>query len=135
MIHRESAEQIAVIRWAALQPVAGPGIQPGSRVGDYLFAIPNGGRRNAREAARLRAEGVRPGVHDLFLPIPREDAHGLWIEMKAPPGYPSRTTPEQRRWADRMLEAGYAVAVCGGADEAIGRIGTYLRLRARSLQA
>ena len=42
-----------------------------------IFAIPNGGQRNAATGARLKAEGVVPGVPDLFIP-----AWGLFIEMK-----------------------------------------------------
>ena len=37
---------------------------------DLLFAIPNGGLRNRATAARLRAEGVKRGVSDLFLRWP-----------------------------------------------------------------
>lgn len=31
-----------------------------------VFAVPNGGRRNGREAARLKLQGVTPGVSDLI---------------------------------------------------------------------
>ena len=34
-----------------------------------LYAVPNGGYRNAREAARFKAEGVRSGVPDLCLAV------------------------------------------------------------------
>ena len=48
-----------------------------------LFAIPNGGKRNAREAKRMQLEGVVAGVADLFLAVPCGKYHGLFIEMKA----------------------------------------------------
>ena len=48
-----------------------------------LIAIPNGGKRNPREAGRLKAQGVKAGVSDLLLPFSSQGAHGLWIEMKA----------------------------------------------------
>jgi len=48
------------------------------------FAIPNGGKRDAITAGRLKAEGVKAGVPDLMLPIARGEYHGLFIEMKRP---------------------------------------------------
>ena len=32
-----------------------------------LFAVPNGGKRNPREAVRLKKQGVTPGISDLIL--------------------------------------------------------------------
>lgn len=52
-------------------------------------AIPNGGTRNKIEAAKLKAEGVRSGVPDVFLPIPKKSYHGLYIEFKAGKNKPS----------------------------------------------
>ena len=127
MIHRESAEQIALMQWAALQPIQGADILAGSTVADYLIAIPNGGRRNAREAARMRREGVKAGVFDLFLPLARHECHGLWVEMKAPRPGASGATPLQRAWGLRMRQANYEAVVCYGADEAIQAIKRYLR--------
>lgn len=46
-----------------------------------IFAIPNGGARSPTTAARLKAEGVVPGIPDLFVP-----AWGLWVEMKRQKG-------------------------------------------------
>ncbi len=101
----EHEHQKALIRWAsrAYLPAA-PDIPPGATVAAYLLAIPNGGQRSPREAARLRAEGVKAGVSDLLLPIPRNGNAGLWIELKAPKKKP---TPAQREWLDRMNQAGY----------------------------
>ena len=41
----------------------------------WLHAIPNGGNRSAVTGARLKAEGVKRGIPDLFLPftIPMPD--------------------------------------------------------------
>jgi len=47
-----------------------------------LFAIPNGGARDARTAGSLKMEGVRKGVRDVFFACARAGAHGLFIEMK-----------------------------------------------------
>ena len=92
-------------------------IEPGATVADYLIAVPNGGLRNPIEAALLRAEGAKAGVSDLLLPIARQGAHGLWIEMKRPGGG-GRETDAQRAWRSRMERAGYRAIVCHGWDEA-----------------
>jgi hypothetical protein len=44
-----------------------------------MFAIPNGGSRDKREAANLKAEGVKSGVPDVFLPVPRHNYLVLFI--------------------------------------------------------
>ena len=69
--------------WAKSQPsaVAIPELK-------WVHAIPNGGSRGStkREAqivgGRMKAEGVKSGVSDLFVPIPRHGLFGLYIEMK-----------------------------------------------------
>lgn len=59
-----------------------------------FHAIPNGGFRHKSEAAKLKAEGVRSGIPDTFLPVSRQFGyrineetrtgmyHGLYIEFK-----------------------------------------------------
>lgn len=79
------------------------------------FAIPNGGHRSKREAGRLKAEGVRAGVSDIFAAIPSGTCHGLFLEMKSMTGFPSR---EQKEWLAESADEGYAAACCRGANEA-----------------
>lgn len=123
----ESREQRALIDWAQLARIpAAPDVEQGARVADYLFAIPNGGRRSYVTAAILKAEGVKAGVHDLLLPLARQGRHGLWLEMKSATGTMSKP---QREWRDRMLRAGYACATCRSADEARAVIGEYLGMQ------
>lgn len=83
---------------------------------DRTFAIPNGGGRSKREAGRLKAEGVRAGVSDIFVSVARGSRHGLYIEMKSLIGVASR---EQKDWIAQSLAEGYAAAVTRGADEAL----------------
>ena len=74
-----------------------------------LMAIPNGGHRGKAAAGKIRAEGAKPGVPDLFLPVARRGQHGLWIELKKAGGSPS---PEQLDWLLYLHHAGYAAHIC-----------------------
>ena len=72
MQHIEHKHQVALIHWSRhVQLAEAADVKPGSKIADYLLAIPNGGRRDQREAVRLKAEGVKPGVSDLLLPLRR----------------------------------------------------------------
>jgi hypothetical protein len=72
-----------------------------------LFAIPNGGQRHPAVAAKLRAEGVRPGVPDLCLPVASRGYHGCWLELKVGR---NRPTVHQIAWCDALREQGHFVA-------------------------
>lgn len=78
----------------------------------WIFAVPNGGSRTPATAARLKAEGVSPGVPDLFIP-----AWGLWVEMKRAKG--SKVSAEQKDWHRYLETCGYRVIVCHGCADAI----------------
>ncbi len=94
---------------------------------DFLHAIPNGGARSKAEAGRLRAEGVKAGVSDLFVAIPTADYCGLYLEMKAPRPMRSSVTDAQSAWIERARMAGYAAEVAHGTAEALDIINRYLR--------
>lgn len=79
--------------------------------GVRIFAIPNGGKRGLREAARLKLDGVSAGVPDLYVPEWR-----LWIEMKRSKG--GRVDPAQKDWHEYLRSIGDTVIVCAGEDDA-----------------
>lgn len=101
-----------------------------------LFAVPNGGQRNKIVAARMKAEGVKPGVPDIAWPIARGGYHALFIEMKRMKPRRTKTkglqmdrtkpTPEQRRWMDGLTAAGNLCVICWSAEEAWQAITEYL---------
>lgn len=124
MNHLEHQHQVALILWAyrARLPESAD-VEPGSRVGDFLLAIPNGGRRDVREAQRLKAEGVKPGVSDLLLPLRRHGYAGLWTELKAPGKKP---TDLQWAWIDRMRRAGYMAEYRDNWPDAAALIAAYV---------
>ena len=117
-------EQRALIQWANLQAIPpAPDVTPGAKVADYLYAIPNGGKRSRIEAAIMQGEGVKAGVHDLHLPLAREGSIGLWIEMKAGKG---KLTESQADWREQMLLAGHQCVTCWTWESAVHHIKEYL---------
>lgn len=114
----EEQDQIALIQWFDLwapKPLRG-----------RLVAIPNGGYRLGRTAARLKAQGVRAGFPDLFLPVSRQGFHGLLIELKRRVG--GRTSTVQHDWQAFLTDSGYCVVQCAGFDAAAIGIAHYLGL-------
>ena len=64
-----------------------------------FFAVGNGGARNVWTAKIMKDEGVRAGVSDLILLIPRHGYAGLLIETKTPDGKQSESQKEFERLA------------------------------------
>lgn len=90
---------------------------------NVLFAVPNGGMRSVKTAARLKAEGVRAGIPDLVLAVPRDPYHGLFIEMKQGKG---RLSPAQAATLSILEQQGYATVVPYGFEAAQMAITDYL---------
>lgn len=88
-----------------------------------LFAVPNGGMRNRVVAAKLKAEGVRAGIPDMMLAVPRDRFHGLFIEHKVAPNKASKTQIEV---IAELREQEYLVAVSFSYDETVQCISSYL---------
>lgn len=107
--------------WAYAHKAAGVDIR-------LLHAIPNGGHRHAAVAGKMKAEGVRAGVADYFLAVPRGDFHGLYLELKSGgPGIPrGKLSPEQKEFARLVSVQGYDFRVAHGTDEAVLAVQTYL---------
>ena len=128
----EHDEQVALFYWAELNSNKIPSLK-------LLMAIPNGasyggggGRWNI--AKRMKDEGVKKGVPDIFLPVPMTYLNegqvvgmkaGLWIEMKAGK---NKTSPDQDWWIGKLRDMGYRVEVCYSAEDAIKIIKEYLDL-------
>ena len=131
----ESAHQKAVFAWAALNLDKYPMLA-------FMHAIPNGGKRDAMTAARMKAEGVRAGVPDIFLPWPVYDdtwfnidekgnvtggkwSHGLYIEMKTKGG---KISDNQKIFIDYLNNNNYEVVICYDYKSAITEIESYLNV-------
>ena len=81
--------------------------------------------RDAVEAKHLKQQGVKSGVPDLCLPVPRGQYHGLYIEMKTESGH---TSDEQEWWGERLQAQGYVWRVCHGWQAAVAVLEWYLQL-------
>lgn len=121
LVPTEHQEQAAVISWWH----AAHGLY---RLQIFaLFAVPNGGARDAITGSLLKAEGVRPGTPDLILAAPTPAFSGLFIEMKKVGG--AKPSPEQEAFIAYLLSAGYSASVHYGAASAIKEIEDYLSAR------
>lgn len=94
---------------------------------ELLHAIPNGGLRRKATAGKLKAEGVKAGVPDLFLPLPNFSKRlaGLYIELKAP-GRENNTSDEQKWWICKLICNGYKVAIGSDFDAVTEGIMNYV---------
>jgi len=107
----EATEQIAVIQYCDYNNIK-------------IFAIANGGSRHILEAVNLKKQGVKAGVPDLFIPIPNNEFHGLFIEMKYGKNKP---TEAQKEWLAYLNSVKYKSIVCYSTNEAINTINDYLK--------
>lgn len=108
-IPSEHAEQVTFVNWFRLQY---PKV--------LIFAIPNGGIRHAATARKLKAEGVEPGVPDLFIPRWR-----LWVEMKRTKG--GRLSPEQKDMITYLSGCNYGVIVGHGWESARDQVQEFVK--------
>jgi len=118
---------------------------------EWLHAIANGGSRGDNAQSRairggaLKAEGVKPGVSDLFLPWPVWDTMdlngnpfrfvryaGLYIEMKKPAQKPKTpkgkggASDEQIKFGEYVKRVGYGFAICYSWEEAVLILRSYI---------
>lgn len=106
--------QCACVRWFRLKY---------PKLRNILFAIPNGGRRDAVTGAKLKEEGATSGVSDLILLRSNRFYGALAIEMKKPSGYQS---PAQKEWQKEVEAMGNKYVVCRSLDEFIKVVTDYL---------
>ena len=93
---------------------------------DYkmIYHIPNEGKRKERTGSNLKREGMKKGVPDLCIAVPKFNLHGLYIELKL--DSKKKISEEQIEWIEDLRKRGYAATVCYGADEAMTLITAYI---------
>jgi len=115
MNHPESNLQKSCVTWFRLQY---------PRYAKLLIAVPNGGKRNAREAAIMKGEGVVPGVADLLLLIRRGRHGSLGIEMKAGKGHQS---VNQKAWEEDYVNYSNKYVICRSLESFMEAVNNYLK--------
>lgn len=100
----EAQEQSALFQWANIATQKYEELK-------LMHHIPNGGKRDRKEAATLKRQGVKAGVPDISLPVPRGKYHGLYIELKVGK---NKTSSAQNEWIENLSRQGYYVSVCYG---------------------
>lgn len=116
----EAEEQRRLMIWADLNAWKYPELAS-------LFHIANEGRRSRSTGANLKAQGMKPGVPDLCLPVARCGCHALYIELKRMKG--GKPTKEQLEWINRLTKNGNMALVCCGWEQAAEVIEGYLQER------
>jgi hypothetical protein len=115
----ESDLQRAIIMWASTMERQHPELA-------WLWHCPNGGKRDAKEATGMKAQGVRAGVVDLHLDVPRGGFHGLKIELKKPGCKCPNPSPEQVKYLDFVKSQGYDTLVSNNFEECKAKILAYM---------
>lgn len=102
-----------------------------------LFAVPNGGKREQKtvqtksgsktfspEAVRLKRQGVKRGVADVMLQIPKNGYGSLCMEFKTDSGDQS---PEQKVFQKQAESVGNKYVIVRSAMQAIEELKEYLK--------
>ncbi len=119
----EHDEQVALVSWFKL---AHPQYK------DCIIAIPNGAhlagspKQRARKMAKMKKEGFKNGVSDLFIAVPIGSKSGLWVEMKDANKTQCAVSETQMAHLELMREMGYEATWCAGFDVARAAIEVYL---------
>ena len=114
MKHLEDDLQKACVRWFEMQYPT---------LSRALHHSPNGGRRNVREGARFKAQGVRPGFPDLVLYKTSGRFVGLAVELKIKP---NTLTEQQEWWLGWLQSQGWQISVCYELKDFMNVVEVYL---------
>ena len=90
-----------------------------------LFAVPNGGSRHKIEAANMKRQGVKRGVADVILQIPKKGYASLCLEFKTSTG---KQSAEQKEYQRQVEMAGSKYVIVRSVEQAIRGTATVFRL-------
>ena len=118
VVPAEADEQKWLVKWIEMNTARFPELR-------MFYHIPNEGKRSWRQGRELKDQGLRKGVPDNCLPVPRGKYHALYIELKRTVG--GRASDEQKAWVDDLNRAGNRAVICKGWAEAAEEIMRYLK--------
>ena len=90
------------------------------RLGVLWLHVPNEGKRDRIQGARLRAMGLKSGVPDILIleSAPNKpNVRGVAIELKRKKG--GRLSENQTNWLESLRRRGFHAVVCKGYQSAI----------------
>ena len=114
----EAEEQRALMQWARYNTAAHPELK-------LLYHVPNEGKRSYHAGRELKIQGMKPGVPDICLPVPRGQYAALYIELKRKKG--GTVSEHQKEWIAALNKAGNRAVICKGWEEAAEEIVKYLK--------
>jgi len=94
------------------------------KLNKLLFAVPNGGKRDKKEAARFKRQGVVPGISDIICLVPNKEYHFLCLETKTEKGVLSE---DQIKFQKQIGASGGLYLVFRSAAEGIELLTKYLK--------
>jgi hypothetical protein len=118
----ESDLQAALITWKNTLVRIYPSLE-------WFHAVPNGGKRDSREAQGLKGQGVTAGILDLALDVARGGFHGFKLELKKPGGKCAKPSKEQEKYIEFVTAEGYFCAVSNDFVECKSLVLDYLEGR------
>lgn len=116
----ERDEQAALFEWIDWNANAIPELK-------LAFAVPNGQYRRGQ----AMEPGLKAGVPDICIPVPRGRYHGVFIELKVGN---NTATKLQAEWLFALSAQGYFTKVCYGFDDARATIEGYLSMGRRAVE-
>lgn len=92
---------------------------------NYILHFPSEGKRTPSYGLLMKSLGMRKGVADLFIAVPKRGFGGAWIELKSAKGL---LRPEQMEFLANMKEQNFYTCACWSIDEAIETITWYFEI-------
>lgn len=118
----EDSELIAFFDYIRWQETLNP-------ILSVIFHVENERKCSWAQGLIRKKKGVRAGVPDIIVPIPKGPFHGLFIELKLPGRKPTVT---QQEYMIKLYTLGYCVKIAYSAEQAISILKEYLELEAAS---
>jgi hypothetical protein len=91
-----------------------------------IFATPNGFYSTPAQKSKMKQEGLKSGVWDIFVPIPSKGYHGMFLEMKYGK---NKLTDSQKSFGEAVSRRGYKCEVAYSGVEAYKIIIEYLGVK------
>lgn len=111
----EQIEHIKLMDW----------VRSKSHIHPFVFHIGNERKTSVQQGKLLKRMGIKAGVSDLFIGIPRGEWHGMFLELKAGKNKPTKA---QELFMQDFASQGYYCVWCQGFEEAKKLILEYVEI-------